>query len=120
MGIKVRIEIGDRVVEVTASTREEALKAFKLAARGQFAGQTANPLVLKWRVAKVGDHIQLVDEVGMELKNKIHAIKMLREVTRLGLSGAKFVIETGEFKAESVGQAEKIRGALFGHVVFSD
>lgn len=120
MDIKVRIEIGDRVVEVTASTREEALKAFNLASRGKFAEVESprDPLLLKWRVAKFGDYTQLVDAFGVELKNKIHAIKQLREVTGLGLADAKFAIEAGEFKADSVGQAEKLRAALTGHVVF--
>lgn len=121
MGTKVRIEIGDRVVEVSATTREEALKAFKFAVRGQFtaASRPNTTALLRWRTMQVGEYMQLACESGFQ-RPKIPAIKALRNATNLGLVEAKDVIEAGSFQCDSATQYTSLRAALADYVTFVD
>lgn len=118
---RVRIEIGDRVVEVNASTREEALKAFKFAARGQFAAADVEQGTrLRWRTGQFGEYRQLVDAAGNRVDSKIPAIKALRNATGIGLGDAKNAIESGELTAPTRELAARLRKELAPYVSFVD
>jgi ribosomal protein L7/L12 len=121
MGTRVRVEVGNRIVEVVAETREEALKAFKFAVRGVFATQDEkDDFTVRWRVGRFDGRMQLVNAQGAERMNKIHAIKQLRELTSLGLREAKQAIESGYYPAASKEEADRIRVGLTGHVTFAE
>lgn len=98
MSIRFRVECGDRIIELQARSRAEALKAFKYACDGVLDwGQPETQLVSKW----MDSH-----PFG---EQKISAIKAVRGVTGCSLREAKDFIERISSMRLSVAQIAELK-----------